>query len=319
MSQSRLCIVPSEAVSDARLTHVQLRVLLAIGSFTGKDKAAFPKQKTIADMLGLARETVNRAIGALKRFGYIEVEAQKRPDGGQKESLYWVKLDPAGQLPCDATITPPVTLCDHTPCDVHESHPRTFHKNDTSEDKSSDVTAPTLVNLEQITGTSRKPKPPVIDADLLPALEAYQKTAQRLSAQRGKAVWPAVAKFTGKRQAALRARIKEHGLEAWGMVLRKAYASSFCTGLTGQWAADFDFLTSPDGFLKTLEGKYDDRSSSNGSRPGHSGSNGSRTGAFDRLADRLQGGSGWPEAEGHDDPGAEGGHIIDIGPARITG
>ena len=141
MSQSRLCIVPSEAVSDARLTHVQLRVLLAIGSFTGKDEAAFPKQQTIADMLGLARETVNRAIGALKRFGYIEVEAQKRPDGGQKESLYWVKLDPLGQPPCDATVTPPVTLSDHTPCDVQESHPRTFHKNDTTEQECSVVDA----------------------------------------------------------------------------------------------------------------------------------------------------------------------------------
>ena len=198
MSQSRLCIVPSEAVSDARLTHVQLRVLLAIGSFTGKDKAAFPKQQTIADMLGLARETVNRAIKVLREIGYVHVEGQKRPDGGQKESLYWVKLDPAGQLPCDAEVTPPVTLCDHTPCDVQESHPRTFHMNVTSEAKASD-SAPVIIDMERITGTSRKPKPPVIDADLLPALEAYQKTAQRLASQRGKAVWPAVAKFTGKR------------------------------------------------------------------------------------------------------------------------
>jgi DNA-binding MarR family transcriptional regulator len=141
MSQSRLCIVPSEAVSDTRLTHVQLRVLLAIGSFTGKDKAAFPKQKTIADMLGLARETVNRAISALKRFGYIHVEHQHRDDGGQRESLYWVKLDPDGQSPGDSVITPPVTLTDHTPGDAQDhtardaqrSHLRTFHKNDTKE------------------------------------------------------------------------------------------------------------------------------------------------------------------------------------------
>lgn len=137
MSQSRLCIIPSDAVSDTRLTHVQLRVLLAIGSFTGKDRAAFPKQKTIAEMLGLARETVNRAIAALKRFGYIEVEHQKRPDGGQKESLYWVKLDPIGQVPCDEPVTPPVTLFDHTPRDVQESQLRTFHKNDTTEQECS--------------------------------------------------------------------------------------------------------------------------------------------------------------------------------------
>lgn len=142
MSQSRLCIIPSEAVSDTRLTHVQLRVLLAIGSFTGKDKAAFPKQKTLAEMLGLTRETVNRAIAALKRFGYIEVEHQHREDGGQRESLYWVKLDPVGQAPCDEPVTPPVTLSDHTPRDAHGSHLRTFHKNDTVEADAS--TVPTL-------------------------------------------------------------------------------------------------------------------------------------------------------------------------------
>lgn len=129
MSQSRLCIIPSDAVSDKRLTHVQLRVLLAIGSYTGKDRAAFPKQQTVADMLGLARETVNRALAALKRFGYIEIEHQKRADGGQRENLYWVKLDPIEQAPCDEPVTPPVTLFDHTPCDGIGSHPRTIHKN----------------------------------------------------------------------------------------------------------------------------------------------------------------------------------------------
>ena len=56
-----------------------------------------------------------------------------------------------------------------------------------------------------------------------------------------------------------------------------------------------------------------------GSGSGNAGRNGSRTGAFDRLADRLQGGSNGPDAWQHDDPGAEGGDIIDLGPARLTG
>ena len=51
----------------------------------------------------------------------------------------------------------------------------------------------------------------------------------------------------------------------------------------------------------------------------NAGRNGSRTGAFDRLADRLQGSSNGPDAWQHDDPGAEGGDIIDLGPARLTG
>jgi uncharacterized protein YdaU (DUF1376 family) len=57
----------------------------------------------------------------------------------------------------------------------------------------------------------------------------------------------------------------------------------------------------------------------NGSGSGNASRNGGRTDAFDRLAERLQGGAAWPEAGGNDDPGAEGGYIIDVGPTRITG
>jgi len=54
-------------------------------------------------------------------------------------------------------------------------------------------------------------------------------------------------------------------------------------------------------------------SASNASR------NGSRTEAFDRLADRLQGGSDRADAWQHDDPATEGGYVIDASPTRITG
>lgn len=138
MSQSRYSMIPSDAVCDTRLSHIQLRVLLAIGSFTSKNKAAYPKQRTIAEMLGIARETVNRSIKVLRELGYVSVEHQQRDDGGQRESLYWVNLDPSDAdvtapvidaNPCDETITPPVTSCDHTPCDHTASHLRTSHKN----------------------------------------------------------------------------------------------------------------------------------------------------------------------------------------------
>jgi Uncharacterized protein conserved in bacteria len=158
--------------------------------------------------------------------------------------------------------------------------------------------------------------------ELQKAFDAYQATADRLKAEHGKTVWPLVAKFTDKRRARLKARIRENGLEAWGVVLRKARDSKFCTGSTG-WVADFDFLTSPDGFLKTLEGNYDDRTNhtatGNGSSAGNSSRNGGRTDAFDRLAAKLQGGPARPDAWQHDDPGTADGYVIDAGPARLAG
>lgn len=111
--------------------------------------------------------------------------------------------------------------------------------------------------------------------DLTEAFEAYQKVAKRLKADNGdQKVWPLVEKFTPARRARLKARIKEHGLPAWGTVLRKASASAFCTGSSG-WVADFDFLTSQSGFIKTLEGNYDDRAPNNPG-PGKHGSGGNR-------------------------------------------
>jgi hypothetical protein len=57
----------------------------------------------------------------------------------------------------------------------------------------------------------------------------------------------------------------------------------------------------------------------NGSGAGNASRNGSRTEAFDRLAERLQGGSDRADAWQHDDPATEGDYVIDVSPTRITG
>jgi uncharacterized protein YdaU (DUF1376 family) len=56
-----------------------------------------------------------------------------------------------------------------------------------------------------------------------------------------------------------------------------------------------------------------------GSGAGNASRNGSRTGAFDRLAERLSDSAPRADAWQHDDSGAEGGDIVDIGPAQLTG
>jgi len=122
MSQARFAMVPVDAITDDALTATQLRVLLVIGSYLSRDNSAFPKQKTIADTLGIARETVNRSVKVLVERRYIAVTHRKRDDGGQRENLYHVLLDP-----CDPSVTAPVTQEDHTPCDDTGSHPRPPH------------------------------------------------------------------------------------------------------------------------------------------------------------------------------------------------
>jgi len=116
MSQSRLSIIPSRAISDTNLTATQLRVLCAIGSYTSKDQTAYPRQATIAELLGISRKTVNQACQKLKDEGYLEIRHQYREDGSQRSNLYYVRLDPSvsvdvqiGTGGCNPSVTGGVT------------------------------------------------------------------------------------------------------------------------------------------------------------------------------------------------------------------
>ena len=63
---------------------------------------------------------------------------------------------------------------------------------------------------------------------------------------------------TGKRRAAVSARLREHGREAVFNVIRAAGRSSFLAGQnTRGWTADFDWIFRPENFVKVSEGKYE--------------------------------------------------------------
>lgn len=94
MTESRFAIIPADAIDDLSLTAMDLRVLGVIAYHAGRDRSAWPKQKTIADRLKITRVSVNRCIGRLKKRGFIEVTTQTRRDGGQRENVYFVPLDP---------------------------------------------------------------------------------------------------------------------------------------------------------------------------------------------------------------------------------
>lgn len=66
--------------------------------------------------------------------------------------------------------------------------------------------------------------------------------------------------LTEKRRKAINARIREHGAEKITLVLENASKSKFLAGQNNRgWTADLDWLLKPENFVKTLEGKYDDK------------------------------------------------------------
>ncbi len=73
--------------------------------------------------------------------------------------------------------------------------------------------------------------------------------------------FPKIRTLSEQRKGWIRSRFKEAGGKAsvFAELFTRAQASKFLRGETGgKWSADFDFLMSPKGFTKTLEGRYDD-------------------------------------------------------------
>lgn len=74
-----------------------------------------------------------------------------------------------------------------------------------------------------------------------------------------------IRSITDKRKKHLNARIKEHGLDAIYEAIEQVSQSKFMHGENNRkWMATFDWVfSSPNNFLKTLEGNYSDKNPSN--------------------------------------------------------
>lgn len=85
-----------------------------------------------------------------------------------------------------------------------------------------------------------------------------------------KAVIPHRLAYTPRREAAVKARAREHGKEALKIVTEKAAESDFLNGKSGNsWLANFDWIFRPNNFVKVLEGNFDNvKTNSNGNNIG---------------------------------------------------
>ena len=79
--------------------------------------------------------------------------------------------------------------------------------------------------------------------------------------------------LTDERRKRLRARLAEHGPDAFTEAIDAVERSPFCRGESnGGWRADFDFLLQASSFTKLIEGSYDRASRTRSSGPARFGS-----------------------------------------------
>ena len=86
-----------------------------------------------------------------------------------------------------------------------------------------------------------------------PVAEAFDAWNE-VAAQTG---WPTLVKRSGTRQAAMRSRLREDGIEGWRSAIARARASPFLGSDPPPSFMSFDWLTKTANFTKVIEGNYD--------------------------------------------------------------
>jgi hypothetical protein len=105
--------IPAKAAT-AKLTQTDWAVLHAIGLHADKDGRAFPSMARIAEITGIKRHNVARAIGRIERRGLLRRHRVPRPNGGWQVNHYELVYEPLGDvIPSDNT--PHVLSTDNTP------------------------------------------------------------------------------------------------------------------------------------------------------------------------------------------------------------
>lgn len=250
-------IVPVEAIKDKRLTLEQLRVLVALFSFRGKNtNTVYPRREAIAERTGMHTANISSATSALERLGWLTKEGK----GGHSKATRY-------------TITVPETVADSATvaeqATVAQSATGTLAESATRLPLAESATRKELTN--ELTNRTLFPASPEIPACPVQEIIDLYHTNMPLN--------PKVKILNKVRRSAISARwreaskmscapfadgysAREDGLAAWREFFEICAESQFLTGratsMPGKppFVATIDFLVSPSGFVKCLENKY---------------------------------------------------------------
>lgn len=125
MSNARFSILQARAVKDKRISDSQFRTLAALGMYADTDGWCYPALGTLGKDLSKSKQAVGRDTIALRKLGYLEVQARFDKNGSRRSCLYRLKYD-----------LPPVNVDDSTPSTPEVDTPSTpeVDVNDLSKD-----------------------------------------------------------------------------------------------------------------------------------------------------------------------------------------
>lgn len=206
---------------------------------------------TIEEYTGFSRKTVIKALAMLEESGEI-----RREKYGNYTKTIICKFDHYqgdNKKQSGGNITPP-TPPPSTPIDTPPTPPPSTPEQELKKDKkeknnidanasSSGAAAhdPDLSSQESV--------------DFVGLMKFFNRTMDEAGA-----IIHRCKSCDGNRREFVRARIREHGLDAVYEMITKASQSYFLNGKSRSgWVADFTWLFRPSNFQKVLEGNYDNR------------------------------------------------------------
>ncbi len=257
----RFLKLPLRVLSRRDLTPTSKLVYAVVTDRMGEKRTAWPGVRRIARDLGTGKNATLRAVAKLEAAGLLVVV---RSASG-KVNTY--------RLPKSVPETGTVAAAKASPKRV-QKRPR---NGTTPKTGSVPKTGPGVPE----TGTLASPKRVQNQTDLITRASARGSGARTTKkiADEIAAYWnaqpkrPKVKSLSKGRRAKITARLKDTGFaESWREAIDRIEASSFCNGDGDRgWVAGFDWFVANDGnWLKTIEGKYDDRKPG-ASRPSRTG------------------------------------------------
>lgn len=221
-------------------------VLLAMADAANEDGCGIWKSAdTIAAQSEISKRTVLRVWQELEGEGLI-LRRGTRPVRGGEVIVWDIDVRKVSALPkaIPAADRPGDTV---SPGDTDATDPVTLTP------RPGDTVSPNT-SLTRPLNPSKAPALDLISENSSPEPDPVQQAVEYYNQVAPTVRWPQASKVTGKRAAALKARLKEFGLDAWKRVVDRAANTPWCCGQGGRkWFADIDYLSRESGFLKIYE------------------------------------------------------------------
>lgn len=206
---------------------------------------------TIEEYTGFSRKTVIKALAMLEESGEI-----RREKCGNYTKTIICKFDyyqGDNKKQSGGNITPP-TPPPTPPVDTPPTPPPSTPEQELKKDKKEKNN----IDANASTSGAAAPDPEMSSqesVDFVGLMKFFNRTMEEAGA-----IIPRCKSCDGKRREFVRARIREHGLDAVYEMITKASQSDFLNGKSRSgWIADFTWLFRPSNFQKVLEGNYDNR------------------------------------------------------------